>query len=353
MAHNFESGVFHRVGAWHRLGKVWEDERPMTVEEAIEEAGLNWDAVPRPVFFHAGQTIVHGEEGEADDSVRYNVTEEALQDGKILHVPENQAIVRSTDNRVLGMAGKKYRIFQNREAFSFFNPFLQDNQAQIETAMSLDGGRKVCILAKINATAEVTDGDAVNAYLLLFNSHDGTTAVGILFTPIRVVCENTLNLALDLAGFKAGRRKKKSSAVKIRHTAGMKESLKVVQETIDLGRRTFDLTIDQFRLMQRKQLPVSGLRQYLRNVFEVDPTIQDEKELPRAIKKVEELAENGAGTQIPGVRGSLWGGYNAVTEFIDHERGRTDSTRLQASWFGTGVALRDRALEVATAMVSA
>ena len=348
--HNFESGVFHRQGAWHRLGNVWTDEnRPMTVEEAITLGGLDWDAIARPVFFNAGQQVFHNDDGDSDDSIRYNVTESALEDGNIIHVPGAQAIVRSSDNAVLGMAGKKYRILQNREAFSFFNPFLQDGQAHIETAMSLDGGRKVCILAKINAKAEeVTDGDEVNAYLLLFNSHDGTTAVGILFTPIRVVCENTLNMALNLAKGK----KKGNGSVKIRHTAGMKESLGVVQEAIDLGRRTFDVTIDLYRRMQRKQLPIAGLQKYLRTVWDVPAAVQDEKDFPRAFKKIEELVENGAGTQIKGVKGTVWGAYNAVTEWIDHERGRNDSTRLQASWFGTGVALRDRALSVASEIVS-
>lgn len=351
MAHNFESGVFHKVGAWHRLGKVWTKDNPMTVEEAIEQSGLDWEVIPRPLFFHADQKIVH----DADNAI-YGISSYDVDALHVIHAPEHQAIVRSSDNALLGVSGNKYRILQNRRAFSFFNPFLQDGQAHIESAMSLDGGRKVCILAKINAEAEVTDGDAVHAYLLLFNSHDGTTSVGILFTPIRVVCENTLNMALAAAGWNKSAKDshaKDSHVVKIRHTSGMEESLRVVQDAIDLGRRTFDLTIDHYRKMQRKQLPVSGLDKYLETVFQVKEAKEgEEKKLPRAINKIKELVENGAGTNISGVKGTVWGAYNAVTEWIDHARGRSDSTRLQASWFGTGVATRERALATAMEIVA-
>lgn len=306
-----ESGFFVGTPAWHRLGRVVPNVD--STEEGIKLAALDWEVLERPVAF-------------LDDT------------GAPATIPEYKALVRETDGRTLGIVGAKYTPLQNREAFKFFDPVLQNRSARLESAGSLRGGKRVWILAKLeHATADVLPGDPVEAYLLLYNSFDGSTAVGVQFTTIRVVCQNTLAAAREQGS------KGMEASIKLRHRGELAEALDIVQKAVNASKRTFDLTLEQFRFLTRKQLTVGSLEKYLRAVFEVPAA----EKLPKYTDYVLESLEIGPGSSIPGVAGTMWGAFNAVTDWLDHTRGRNEETRLESTWFGSGRIIRERAFQCA------
>src|SRR5579871_4073541 len=174
---------------WHGLGTRFET--APSLAEAIVAAGLNWE-----VQKVALQTV-----------------------GLNLDVPA-MAMQRKSDNKILGVVGKEWHPLQNSEAFEFFTPFVDEKQAEINTAGSLRGGQRIFVLAKIKRDPmEIVPGDAVEKYILLSNSHDGSQAVRVGFTPIRVVCANTLAMAIGDGA---------SQLIRLRHTKNLNDSLNSV-----------------------------------------------------------------------------------------------------------------------------
>jgi phage/plasmid-like protein (TIGR03299 family) len=295
--HYFESGFFTNEPAWHGLGKVLQ--QPPTTAQAIAEAGLDWEVLEHPVF--------------------------RLKDGEYQEIEGHKTLVRSSDERVLGVVTKHYHPLQNIDAFRWFDFLLHEGDASLEAAGSLKNGRRVWVLAKLNhAESEVTDGDEVRPYLLLHNSHDGSTAVWIQFTPIRVVCWNTLSFAAesrreDEANFKA---------IRLRHSSSMNEQLNIAQNVLNLSQQT-----------------VERLESYVSELL----NIRDLENLHRK-KSWDQILENFQGGR--GNQGqTVWDAYNGVTEWIDYHRGRSAATRLESAWFGDGANLRQKAHEVALAMI--
>ena len=324
MAHEIEGNNAFFVGekAWHGLGTMFPREAPpQTAREAIIAAGADWEVNLFPMMAQ-------------------------LSEEDQIEVPGQFAVVRDIDERVVGTVGSKYVPLQNIEAFNFFNPFIRDGQATFEAGGVLQEGKRVWVLAKINegADGEVINGDAVETYLCLYNSHDGSTSVGVLFTPIRVVCQNTLSAATQ--GFRG------TNIVKISHTASMHRSLDLVQQTIDTARKTFTVTLEQYRQMQDKKMDIEGLAQYAAAAIIPETKSIDMEDLPRVVKKTIEFYHEGPGQNLPGVRGTLWGAYNAVTGFVDHVRGRNPDSRMDASLFGVGAKIRTRAHNLALDLVA-
>jgi len=179
---------------WHSLGVKLD--HPATAEEAIISSGLDWQVRKEPLFLaaYAGSMAV----------------------GQIIE--DHYATIRSTDRAVLGVVGDRYQPLQNREAFGFFDYVVGQGAAVYHTAGSLSGGRRIWLLAKLPETIKVRGNDIVDQYLLLSNGHDGSTAVQIKLTPIRVVCNNTLSLALR-DGHKV---------YSVRHTASVAEKIREV-----------------------------------------------------------------------------------------------------------------------------
>lgn len=321
MAHRFESGMFVREPAWHGLGTVLDE--PPTVSEAIVEARLDWKVTKEPLYT---------KEAEVD----------TVGPPLLRQAPDHNALVRSSDRKILGVAGGRYRPLQNIEAFEFFNPFLEKKVATLETAGSLMGGRVVWVLAKLNDFEdEVVANDPVQAHLLLSNSHTGSGAVRVIFTPTRVVCWNTLSAAEAAP----------KSIVKVVHSKNLTNSLTAVQDAVDVANKTFAFTLADYRAMARKDITVEGLKNYVRDVLSVPAEVKD---MPRAWEGIEAAFEGGPGSDIPGVDGTVWGAYNAVTHWVDHQRGRTDESRLTASWFqpGVGPAIRKKAHAEAVALAT-
>lgn len=342
MAHEVETMAFYGDTPWHGLG-VRLLEAPNTIDEALEAGGLDWEVKSWPMY----SNIPLG-------------TVDHLGREQFLKVPVNdsRAIIRSSDHKVLGVVGKSYRPLQNKEAFSFLDAALENGFVSIETCGSLRGGRRVWMLAHITgAEDEVIKGDPVKAYFLISNSHDGTLAVRVGFTGIRVVCQNTLSLAHH-----EGRGK----LLQVRHTKNVKNALDKLKEVVDWQRQTFTATVEQFRFLTKAGCNAEQLRQYVTEVFR--PEIQarqkddilseQEKEALQAesidnlMEKILPYFENGRGSNIPGVRGTMWAAYNAITEYHTWERGRETDTRLDSLWFGANKKTNERAFELAMKMAA-
>lgn len=306
------------ITPWHGLGTILD--KPPTVEEAIVCAGLNWQVRLQPLHM--------------------------LYDGESLPVP-GYATVRDSDKKVLGVVGPTYKPLQNKDAFHFFQPFLDAKEATIETAGSLRGGTRVWVLAKVTQDPiEIVPGDAVLNYVLLSNGHDGTMAIRVGMTPQRVVCMNTLSAAHTSAA---------SRLLRVRHTKKAAETLDVVRDTMDLLRREFVATTDQYKALATKGVRKEDLETYVRRVFnpkitKVETTDEQEDTSERVLAKIIPLFENGAGNNMPGVRGTMWGAYNAITHYTSHERGRNVDNRINSLWYGDSANVNGRALDVALKM---
>lgn len=162
MAANFENGFFVGEPAWHGLGTVIKS--APTSEEAIKIAQLDWEVIPKPIYDQFGNVI-----------------------------PGYKVNQRSTDNKNLGIVTDRYKIVQNKEAFEFTDALL-GNGVRYETAGSLASGKRVWMLARMENTTLCEEN--IDPFLVFTNSHDGTGAIRVAITPVRVVCQNTLNLAL-------------------------------------------------------------------------------------------------------------------------------------------------------------
>lgn len=303
-----ESMMFVGKTPWHGIGVALK--APPTAEEAIQAAGLDWMVEKRPLF-----------------TPRRNKND-------LAEVPGFSAVVRKDKQRVLGVVGKTWKPLQNCDAFKFFDPFIEAGAADYHTAGSLRDGQQVWVLAKLAGDPlQVVKGDDVEQYLLLSNAHDGKAAVSVRFTPIRVVCANTLSMAESDDA---------SPYLRIRHAGNLKQTLEKVQEVVDVTHRTFAATLEQYKFLASRQ--VQNIHKFVLDVLNVP---DDAEEPPRSLDNIVNLFEHGRGQDIPKVRGTYWAAFNAVTEWTDHHRGR-DATRLAQAWYGEGRRVKLRGLKLAT-----
>lgn len=314
MTHQFETGFFVRRPAWHKLGIVVQD--APSIEEAMKFAGLDWEVKEQTLW----------------------ITTSPLH---FRTISSHKALMRKGHDWPLGIVGAKYKSLPNSKAFSFFNPFIEQGHVQLETAGSLKEGKRIWVLAQVRgAQAEIVPGDEVKGYLLLSNSHDGSQAVRVQFTTVRVVCWNTLSVADRSADSRL------ESCLKFRHTANVETGLEAVQKTVDVTNRTFTATVEAYQALARKQITIVGLKEYVREVMEYDECGL-KSGVPKCWDFIERAYDEGPGSDIKGVSGTYWGAYNAITDWLDHTRGRGDESRLDSIWFGKGKAIADRALAVA------
>lgn len=266
-----------------------------------------------------------------------------------------RAIVRSDNGAVLGVGGPDYFPVQNWEKLAVIGPLVDSNVARMDTAGSLRGGRKVWLQADLGIHGDVLRGDTVHQRILVAGSHDGSMAVRIVETFIRAVCENTMRAAIDTG-----------TGISIKHTRTANDRMLEVARVVAESKRDFATAMQQWAGMARVSMTESRMREYIKSVFTqrkqapaVAPTSSIEIEDrtggsdtggERVMERVMELVEGGAGANIPGVRGTLWGTYNAVTEYLTHIRGNDADKRLDSLWFGNGAALNQRALDLALAM---
>lgn len=352
MAHYFESGFFLRQKAWHGLGTVL-DNAPST-REALVAAGLDWHVNLAPVWCAPDVAIDDRDGARVPPRGDLLACDDARAMVRDVHTPDGD--VRSD---VLGIVGTRYVPIQNVDAFRWFDPLVADGSVELEAAGSVKGGRHVWILARCGEPRQVarrTD-DVATPYLLLSNSHDGTRAVTVAFTPIRVVCWNTLSAANRAAD------EHDANTRKVRHTRAAANTLAGVRETIDLAQRDFSAKALLWRELASADIAparspqlVSIVRRYARLVFGNPTAVAKAKkegtvaELPevRAEDHLWKLLHNGPGADSAGI--SPFGLYMAATHYSDHVNGHNPSTRLASTWFGAGASVRERAESEALAL---
>lgn len=315
MAHLVKNMFSVREVPWHGLGKIVQ-EAP-TAEEAIKLAGLDWKVLEQQVYNH--------------DSFGNNYNS----------IAGYKALTRSDNGRVLSIMGQNYTPLQNDKAFSFFNPFIENGLASFQTAGALKNGNVVWVLAELNkAPIEVGKGDEVNKYLLLSNSHDGTMAVRVGFTPVRVVCNNTLTIAHG---------NEKSKLIRIRHSAKVNENLDHLREVVNAMDAKFEASAEQYKFLTTKAINKKDLEKYIEIIFKTNPNGSErDKSRDKKMKEmITNLFENGAGQHLRSAKGTYWGAYNAVTEYLTHEYGRENDSRLYSNWFSGAHKTNEEALKVA------
>jgi phage/plasmid-like protein (TIGR03299 family) len=337
--------------AWHGLGTVVSEAQ--TSAEAITLAGLDWTVEKWPL-----QTYGLDRHGAA----------------QVLDVEDQYATVRTDTGAVLGVVSGQYRLYQNAEAFSFLDELVGSQLARYETAGALRGGRRVWMLAKLPQELRVgRTEDVIEPYLLLANSHDGSLALRVIPTTVRVVCQNTLNLALSRAG---------STGVVIRHLESLEDRVHEAREHLGLFVDRIERFAEEVNTLASVSLTDGQAKSYFSEVFDLpapgrllDRMLDSQEDRGRFMRELleahaerterqkaadarllEQLVENyhnGTNT-LRGIEGTAWAAYNAVSQYVDHQgRGSGTDSKLNSIWFGEGNTVKQtafaRALEMAGA----
>lgn len=311
-----ESMTYFGATPWHGLGERMPENERFDLIAGRKRAGLDWGVTLEPLHLRQQSPL------PGAVSMEFDVVEQA------------QAVVRDTDRRVLGVVGPRYTPLQNADAFDWFQPMFDAKLCALNTAGSLQDGEKVWILAEImgKGPVEIVSGDEVARFLMISNSHNGTTSVRVGFTPIRVVCANTLAMAHSNAA---------SKLIRLRHHKEIKVNLDKIREIIDLANSEFEATAEQYRFLASRRVNVDDLNAYVRLAAGVDPSVKNEDVATRTKNVMIELLDkiaNGIGQSNPAVKGTWWAAYNGVNEYLNYNKGRTASNRMDNLWFGTGLA---------------
>ena len=235
---------------------------------------------------------------------------------------------------------ERYEPLQNVDAFSFFDPIVDQKTATFETAGSLGAGERIWVLAKMPELIEVVRGDDCNKYLLLSNTHSGQGSVTVKFTAIRVVCQNTLFWAL----------KDGQQAFRVRHSRKMSDRLSEVSALIAAVNAAYAEAAKAFAQLAKTAIKNDAmLDHYLAALFPRSKVQQEQKKNPPKWKHIKQLLDEAPDLQGQGVQGTMWAAYNAVTRFEDYRQARdeTPSKRLERVWFGRGADLKVNALNEA------
>ena len=336
--HAVETMGFVDALPWHGLGNAVTEEAAMYDSKAFMVAcGLNWEAEKRQLF----RTVI-GTDGAYEAANAWEV-------------------VRKSDGKVLAdMVGERYTILQNEDAFAWFQQWLDAKEAALHTGGALFGGSRIWALAKLNRDPmEIAAGDIVEKYVLLSHSHDGSLAVRVGFTPIRVVCHNTLSMA---------HKADASKLIRLKHSKNVHTNLENLRDVMNVVNAEFEATAEQYRALQKKSINQDDLRKYVKKVFQIDAEdsiiwtggdrSKEQKELvserqKNILDEVIKLCETGRGNNLPSVRGTYWSAYNGVTEYLSYVNGRNGDNRLNSLWFGQNATMNKLALATAVEMAMA
>ncbi|SKB43671.1 DUF932 domain-containing protein [Dyadobacter psychrophilus] len=312
-----------REKAWHGLGQIV-DQYP-TSQEAIVHAGLDYQ-VEKTKLFTEGHLKNEGQIMPA------------------ISVPGFFATMRTDTNAVFGVVGKDYQIVQNRDAFTFFDSILGSDGIRYETAGALGKGERIFITAKLPGYIEVGNDDLIEKYLFLTTSHDGSGSITAAFTPVRIVCANTLNAAM----------KNMTNVVKIRHTSNAAERLRTAHKVMGVASRFSDEIGSTFNQWSKKPITDPQLKKLIEIAMapnkEVLGNLKDGKvhalstQFINIVEDVYEYALANPTQQLPTTMGTVFGAYNAVTGYFQNVRKfQDDEAKLKSIMLGGTAQLRTQA----------
>ncbi|RQT30507.1 DUF932 domain-containing protein [Burkholderia contaminans] len=299
---------------WHGLGNKLAPKQPLEVW--ARAAGMNWSIEEAEVrFVAAGNRSL----------------------GSIHAFPEQKVLYRSDTQAPLSVVSARYQVVQPAEILEFYRDLTEVSGFQLETAGVLKEGRKLWALAKTGQSATLKGKDQVNGYLLLATACDGTLATTAQFCSVRVVCNNTLQIALgDSAG-----------AIKVPHRSQF--DAQAVKRQLGIAVSSWDAFMVRMKALSERKVSDAVADKFLRRVLTYSTTTTADRDATavneRAIRAVAQLyAGRGKGADMASASGTAWGLLNAVTEFVDHHRrARSDDNRRDAAWFGSGAALKEKA----------
>ena len=311
MAHNVETMAYAGETPWHGLGvPVPADLSP---EQMLKKAELDWTVRKVPAYADvAGQRVAVG----------------------------RSALVRDSDDSILDVVSDDWNVLQNHEAFEFFHDFVANGDMEMHTAGSLRNGQLVWALAKVHDSFELFKGDQVDSYLLFSNPHKYGWSIDVRFTPIRVVCNNTLTLSLNTAS---------KNFVKISHRRQF--SGDEVKETLGIAKEKLAKYKEMAQFLGGKKYNVVDLTKYFKQVFPVTGGPDKKKEMSVSASKALDVIHTQPGAKF--AEGSWWSAFNTVTYMVDHVLGRSQDNRLTSAWFGNGKKVKSDALELAVEMAEA
>jgi len=315
MSHEVETMAYAGEVPWHGLGvKVEED---LTPKEMVVAAGLDWKVTKRPIQW-------------TDD------------EGTLFTTHDYNVLTRDSDGSVLGPCGKNYTPIQNEEVFTFFDKFVKSGDMKMGTAGSLDSGRKVWGLANIRQGFKLPGGDEVQGHLLINHPHQWGKALTIMFTPVRVVCNNTLQLALS-----------GNTNFRMPHIHSFDDIVQSkAEEALGLSTQLLDEFQERAEFLARIQYDEEVLDRFIAQLFQPQLVSSVNDKVDRTqFNRTSEAVWESVWTQ-PGAKtmseGSWWSALNGVTYYVDHKAGRDRDASLQSAWFGPRAATKRRALDLAT-----
>lgn len=319
MAHLLETMAYVGATPWHGLGNQLTTRQPLEVW--AQQAGMDWQIREAPVRF---------------------MTESAGSLGAILSFPEHKVLFRSDTHTPLSVVSQRYQVVQPREILEFYRDLTEVSGFELETAGILKGGRKIWALARTGQSSTIKGNDVTNAYVLLATACDGTLETTAQFTSIRVVCNNTL--AVALAG--------SNGAVKVPHSTTFDPQ--AVKQKLGISVSTWDEFMYRMKVLSERKVKSNETRNYFWRVFTDHSKAAAGHTNERAMAKALAMFDgHGKGAELASSKGTALGLLNAMTEFVDHERrARSVDHRLESAWFGQGANLKQKALDQALLLIA-
>ena len=318
MAHEIQTMAYVDALPWHGLGNKLTPNQPIEVWQ--NEAGMDWRINETEVLY-------------------------SVSGGDGLHLksnPDNKVLFRSDTHSPLSVVSKRYKVVQPHDVLEFYRDLVSVGGFELETAGVLKGGKKLWALAKTGQETLLRGNDRVKAYLLLATSCDGSLCTTAQFTSVRVVCNNTLQLAVGDSG----------GAVKVPHSTEFDPQQ--VKQTLGLGLSSWESFVTDMRQLADRKINKFEAMNFLINVLGDRSAPLNEQPNAKAIQNVFTLySGEGKGSQLESASGTAFGLLNGVTEFVDrHRRARSADHRLDSAWFGPGAAIKDKAYQEALKMVA-
>jgi phage/plasmid-like protein (TIGR03299 family) len=281
---------------WHNLGRTLDD--APTAKEAIIHAGLAYEILSLPTFVR-------------------------LPDGSELEIPDRKVNLRADTREVMGYVSGGYTPFQNWACFEFLDSLVAQGEMRYHTAGALGRGERIWMLGKMPGHIRVKGTDDVtDQYLLLFNGHNGASSLRCLFTPIRVVCHNTLTAALQNGA---------NSGVTLNHVGNLADKIEEARKVLGLASDYFTGFGEGADLLASRKPTTEQLESYFASLWPKGENGTKNRTRHMALFG---LFERGAGQDMPGIAGTWWAAYNAVTQLTDHVIGNQNTRHLAEMWTG-------------------
>ena len=313
MAYSEAGGV-----PWHGLGQQLE--AGLSIDEWTKAAGMDFEVLAKPVAYHPEEN------------------------GEHLLFDDHKVLYRSDTLTPLSVVSKKFRVVQPKEVMEFYRELTETMGFTMETAGVLFDGRKYWAMANIGQEAMIMD-DSIKGYLMLGTSVDGTMATTCAYVSTRIVCANTLGFAMQEV--KEGRSK---GVVKVTHRSHF--DVDQVKAQLGIASTSWDSFMKSVDVWSHTHVSPDAAKDYLTKFANTRNADGEVITSPRILKNLEELYNGaGKGSNMASAQGTVWGLINAVTEYVDHYRGRSEDTRMDKAYFGDGVAIKERAVELANELV--